>query len=108
MDHTTFSRRYILQNLKKFTESKVCYLAAPQFYHPLQIKVFKDQNVIEVSQLMSQLEKPVTTPISYSLVFSGSGILGQLSIVRSLLYKALLSFLRRLIDCLKKRGASIE
>ena len=68
MNDFVFRGGNVAKNAHKLGTGKVTHLAPPQGLHPLHVEVFKKQMVVLISQLMRQLEEPVTATIDYSLI----------------------------------------
>ena len=86
MDNLTLNAGYILDNREKFTESQITDFSTPQPDHSFEIQGLKDQHIVQVGQMVSQLEKPVPSLVRDSLVFSGEVVFNPLAVIRSFLF----------------------
>lgn len=70
--------RNMLENAHELGTGQVANLAAPKGLHSLHGKVFKVQMIVAVSQVMGQLEEPVTALVDHPLIKAGDNRLGFL------------------------------
>jgi hypothetical protein len=68
VDDAPIQRRNVLQNRDEFSMSKVTHLPTPQTLHPLDAKVFQEDEVVVFGELVCQFELPVTALVDYTLV----------------------------------------
>jgi hypothetical protein len=67
-DNFTLDVGNVFEDAHKFGAGQIAYLATPKALHPLHGQIFKIQGVIAIRQLVSQLEKPITAAVDYSLI----------------------------------------
>ena len=74
----------MVEDAHELATGKVANLATPKSLHPLHVEVFKEQCVIDISQVVSQFEEPVTPPIDHCLMQAPNVRLGFFPIVAAL------------------------
>lgn len=68
MNNFAFGGCNILQDAHKLGARQVIHFAPPHGLHPLHSKVFKEQIVVPVRQLMCQLEEPIAATVDHALI----------------------------------------
>lgn len=84
MNNFALSGCDIGQDSHKLATGKVAYLAAPQGLHSLHAKVFKEELVISIGQVVRKLKEPVTALIDHALMQARDGRFGLAPIRRKL------------------------
>lgn len=83
MDQLALARGNVLQNVAELAKGNVSHLAAPKPVHGLDVQRFQDDDLKAVSQVMSQLEKPIPPLIGDLFMYAVQVVFGLAPVSRT-------------------------